>query len=674
MRGRVLCVAAASAICTAASAVEMERTAGAVCDLLERVHVSHRAPDDVISRRAWTNLLESCDRLRMTFLSSDIARFEKQETSLDDMFRKGDLSFAADVRSTYLKRLEARTAFATNFLATAAFDFSKKGRWATDRHDAAWPATVAAADRLWKAKLRNDTLAAFLACETGGVKKAAAKVSKRLVDALERERRRGAETVTNDFLSAIASSYDAHTAYLSPALSNSLMGEMSLSMCGIGAEWTPEDGGVLLKRIIPGGPLAKDGRISVGDKLVAVSPKADGRFTSLDGVSSVEGASLFFGEKDAPMTLEVEHADGRHGVYTLKRARVSLDSEAASSSVVPATSKGTPSLGYLRLQSFYVSAPSGKDGKPRSSCEDVAERLRELAKAKVGGVLLDLRGNGGGSLHDAVKIIGLFVRSGPAVQLTGVGDTMPVDIIPGETVCETPLVVLVDGMSASASELVSATLQDLGRAVVAGDVQTVGKGSAQSSVDLSTMTETGGEGTLLVTRGKFYRVTGSSTQFKGVASDIVLPSVSMESIREENLDYPLPWDEISAVPYEKAWDLDRFIPELRTSSEARRSKSGKWKRHARFVRLAAKCEKRTANSLEINARRRQIAEEKSVRNETLRLMDDGFNPAKRGADPVLDEGLNILADLVRLNGGRTLPAAKAPAPASEEGLFDSLDD
>lgn len=688
MKRLALCAAAASAVCAAARAGDMSKTAGAVCDILEHGHVSHRAPDDVISRRAWTNLIESCDNQRMTFLASDVERFAKQETSLDDMFKKGDFSFALDVRRTYLKRLEARTVFATNFLATASFDFTKKGKWRTDRSAARWPATEAAADRLWKSKLKSATLDAFLACETGGVKNAAAKVSKKLVSALERERRRDAGSVTNDFFDAIVSSYDAHTKYLSPALSNSLMGEMSLSMCGIGAEWLPEDDrGIRLRRVIPGGPLAKDGRIGPGDLIVAVSPKADGKFTTLEGVSGQEGSVLFFGEKDAPITLRVEHADGRSGDYTIKRDRISLDSEAASSSVVPSSDKSAPKLGYLRLQSFYVSAPSGKDGKPRSSSEDMAERLRELAKANVDGVLLDLRGNGGGSLHDAVKIIGLFVRGGPAVQLTGSAGVIPVDVIPGETVCETPVVVLIDGLSASASELVSGTLQDLGRAVIAGDVQTVGKGTAQSSVDLA-MYEAGVEGavlgvsgvvpgsggTILVTNGKFYRVTGSSTQFKGVASDIVLPSASTDSIREEDLDYPLPWDEIAKAPHEKAWDLDKFIPELRKASEDRRAKSKVWKSHARMIRLAEKCKKRKFRSLEINTRRKQLAEEKTLRNNAMRMNDNGFKPAKRKADPVLDEGLNILADLVRLSGGRKLPAAKASAPSSAEGLFDSLDD
>jgi len=184
----------------------------------------------------------------------------------------------------------------------------------------------------------------------------------------------------------------------------------------------------------------------------------------------------------------------------------------------------------------------------------------------------------------------------------------------------------------------------------------------------------GSGGTILVTNGKFYRVTGSSTQFKGVASDIVLPSASTDSIREEDLDYPLPWDEIAKAPHEKAWDLDKFIPELRKASEDRRAKSKVWKSHARMIRLAEKCKKRKFRSLEINTRRKQLAEEKTLRNNAMRMNDNGFKPAKRKADPVLDEGLNILADLVRLSGGRKLPAAKASAPSSAEGLFDSLDD
>ena len=687
-----LCAALVSA--AASVSADMPNTARAEYAILESLHVTHRAPDNVISRRAWTNLLELCDRSRMTFLSSDIARFAKDEDRLDDMLREGNFAFAVDVRRTYLERLEERTAFATNLLAKAAFDFGEDGEWSPDRKDAPWPADVAEADALWTARMKGEALTKYLSCETGGVKSAAARISRRLVGALERERERNAESATNDLLMAVASAYDAHTCYLTPALANSLSAEMSLKMCGVGAGWTPTDDGFILMRIIPGGPLEKDGRLSVGDKIVAVSPKADGKFMSLAGLEDMEVASILFGRKDEPLSLDVEHADGRSGIYTLKRGEVKLQGESASSSRGPCGGGG--SLGYIRLRSFYATAPSEPGGKFRSSGEDLADELRKLAAEKVGGVLLDLRSNGGGSLHDAVKIIGLFSRGGPAVRMKNNAGEVTLDAITGDTACETPLVVLVDRMSASASELVSATLQDLGRAVIVGDRRTVGKGTAQADVNLSAagvmLTPEGeklaksrgesaeagvpfaaGEGVILVTNGRFYRITGASTQFRGVTSDIELRSVVMEDIREENLKYALPWDEIAPIDFERAWDLDKFVPELRAASARRRGASDRWKRHDMLVGVSEKRAARKSVALGMEARRAQLAEEKSVESEVIRLGAEGFDPAKRASDIVLDEALNILEDLVRLNGGRTLPAGVGK-PQSTQNLFDSLDD
>ena len=695
MKRMFFCAAVASVAASSLCAADMPNTARSMYAILEAMHVSHRAPDDMISRRAWTNLLDSCDSFRMTFLSSDIARFAQSETKLDDLLRAGDFSFSRDVRRTYLKRLEERTAFATNMLAKATFDFKEGGEWVVDRKDAAWPADVAAADALWAARLKGETLTMYLSCETGGVRAAASRISRRLVNALERERERSAESADYDFIMAVAAAYDAHTRYLTPALSNSLSAEMSLKMCGVGAGWIPDDDGFILKRILPGSPLEKDGRLSVGDKIVAVSPKADGKFLSVAGLDEIEIVSLLFGKKGEPVSFDVEHRDGRSGIYTVKRDVMKLEGDSASSAAFQAN--GGTKLGYLRLQSFYVTAPTKPGESFRSSGEDVAAELRKLAEKKVGGVLLDLRSNGGGSLHDAVKIIGLFSRGGPAVRMKGNAGEVTLDAVLGDTACETPLVVLVDRMSASASELVSATLQDLGRAVVVGDRRTVGKGTSQAGIDLAAagvaLTPEGvklaksngespkaagvpfaaGEGTALITNGRFYRITGASTQERGVAADIVLPSVVIEDIREENLRYALPWDEIGPLAFERAWDLDRYVPELRAASERRRAASGAWKEHDRLVGISERRAARKTMALGIDARRAQLADEKAIEAEVIRMDFDGFNAEKRSSDLVLDEALNILADLVRLNGGRTLPAGRQKAQSTEH-LFDSLDD
>ena len=347
-----------------------------------------------------------------------------------------------------------------------------------------------------------------------------------------------------------------------------------------------------------------------------------------------------------------------------------MDDEAASSAVVEIDVGGKRlKAGYLRLPSFYAAAPGG-GSKGRSCAEDLRAELEKLKKAGVCGVLFDLRGNNGGSLDDAVKVIGLFVRSGPAVRMRGTGGDITLPVPANSTVCEVPVLVLTSRASASAGELVPATLQDLGRAVVAGDAQTFGKGTAQTVSEFNN----GGARAVVVTDGRFYRVTGASTQFKGVESDILLPSVFDDEYfkGERGLKYPLPWDEIEGSEFTPSWDLDKFIPELRRASEARLAKNLGWKRHLEKVKWAEECSSRKTVPLSITERRAQVRRDNAVGDAIERQEESGYDPANREADVVLDEGLRILADLVRLNGGRVLPQAKSPAASNV--FLGGLDD
>ena len=623
-----------------------------VCRVLEATHTSRHAPDDVISRRAFTNLLEMCDARHMVFLADDVAEFAKSQDKLDDFFKAGDFSFARRVRRKYRERLKECTTFATNALARAQRPAGNPSTYLFDRSKEPWPSNADARNAIWLTRLASESIF-----------RPAASLSRAYVDTLEAEMKRGEDAVDEDFVMSLVSVYDAHTLYLSPKTSGLLEAQLKLSMCGVGAQWTEKDGSVVFTRLISGGPLAKSGRVAVGDRLVAVSPKGDGTFTRVAGVRSIDLVALFNGKAGERISLEIEHADGKSEVVTIKRERIEIADLAASSKTVESPSGR---LGYLRLPSFYVTAPSS-NGTFRSSSVDVRTELRKLKKADVKGVLFDLRGNSGGSLDDAVKIIGMFVGSGPAVRMTGHAGEVALDVLGGSIECDTPLVVLVSRDSASAGELVPATLQDTGRAVVAGD-RTVGKGTAQTVIRL----ESHEGAALVVTEGRFYRITGGSTQIKGVEPDIPLPCLASFWKGEEGLPYPVEWNEIASVPFKKSWDMERFVPELRKASAARRAASSPaWKRHEQLVGWAKEEAYRKTVPLERKARKTLRAHDDAVDDELERLESKGFDPAHREADAALDEALNILADLVRLNAGRPMP--KQESTQDESGLFDGLD-
>ena len=681
---RISVIAAAALACAAAvtvqgrparkspdakAAARYRKTAQSVCNALAEHHLTRRAPDNEISRRAWTNLVESCDADHMVFLDTDIAEFEKSFLKLDDAFRKGDFSFAFRLRDVYRARLRERVEFATNELAHAQFEFNG-GSFQYKREGKPWMARGEERDAQWRMRLKGEVLDEFMSCETGGVKRAAAALAKSYVDELAAELKRRPDEACEDFIAAVASAYDAHTLYLTKEEYRAFKTGMNLTMCGVGVEWTLKDGGIKVKRVLPGGPIAKDGRIKPGDVITGVAPKGDGKIKKTDGLSTREVVALFAGKKGEKITLEVRHPDGRVARYTIVRDEVPMDDEAATSSVVEIDVAGKRlKAGYLRLPSFYAAAPTG-GSKGRSCAEDLRVELEKLKKAGVCGVLFDLRGNNGGSLDDAVKVIGLFVRSGPAVRMRGTGGDITLPVPANSTVCEVPVLVLTSRASASAGELVPATLQDLGRAVVAGDAQTFGKGTAQTVSEFGE----GGESAAVVTDGRFYRVTGASTQFKGVESDILLPSVFDDEYYkgERGLKYPLPWDEIEGSDFSASWDLNKFIPELRRASEERLAKNPAWKKHLEKVKWAEECSARKTIPLSVSERKAQFKRDNAV-DAAIELQENsGYNPANRKDDVVLDEGLRILADLVRLNGGRVLPQAKAPAGSNV--LLGGLDD
>lgn len=656
-----------------ASGKEREKPVSArLCATLAENHASGALLYGDASLVAWTNAIDSLDEKHMVFLASDLERLSDSADKIGEAMERGDFTFARDAHALFCKRLAECMDFATNRLAKAEWNFSGEGEYLVERSGAAWPVDAAEREKLWMESLASDVLDAYLADEEAGVKAAADKIAEFLAEEYADATGKSDEIVCEDFLRSIARTYDAHTNFMPKQIYKIFRQQMDLEFCGIGAQWEREGDAVKVTRIMPGGPLAKDGRVRVGDLITAISKDAEAPAVPFAGMQTPEIVELFQGEKGSPVLLEVRHPDGTEESCRIVRDKVSLDNNRAFSRIdsVKAGPR-TVKVGYLMLPSFYAS--DGGDNGAAASCSfDVETELKKLAAAGVEGILFDLRDNPGGSLADAVKIISNFIDGGPAVRMKGRSAEVSLPAAPGNVVCDKPLAVLVGKGSASAGELVPATLQDYSRAVIIGDSRTFGKGTAQTVIEF----EKGRDGAVAVTEGRFYRITGGSTQFKGVEPDVLLPSLceSHGYEGEAGLKFALPWNSIEGERYEPAWDLRKFAPELSRRSAARLASSPEWSKHVELFNAAtaAATAKRLPMNLERRKTMRELGEEANEEYERLEKLkeEESRNARKPGEDIVLDEALAILGDLVELNGGRILPPHKQVEPDSTMFLDD----
>lgn len=672
------------------AAEEAARRAGIArqfVSLLGKMHVSKTLIDDAHSEKAWKNLVESYDEEHCYFFRKDIDAFEPMRRAIDDALLKRDISFGEEVYRVYAARARDCAIFATNELAkiTADSGFEAElrrpttGEYVFSGEGRGWPKTESERNELWRRKLRTELLERLVEAEldaekSGGKKVSLAEIASALaedyaqqVDALGEQDDLAA---FERYMTSVGASYDPHTHYLSPALQKMFEGEMSLSFCGIGVTIDTRRTGLYVLAIMPDGPAARDGRLKPGDRIVGVG-EGDGPIKSVKGVPGEKAIRMISGKKGTKVVLEVVTADGG-GARTridLVRGIVKLEKNAAKGrleTVKPGG--GTLKLGYVKLPLFYgMQAVSILDlfKSVRSATADVNEELKKLEQAGARGLVLDLRGNGGGSLLEALMLSSVFMDAGAVVQIQDDDDgDKPMELsglpgIAGGGWYSRPMVVLIDRGSASASELVSGVLQDRGRAVILGDRQTHGKGSMQEVIQLGKR-----RGGALVTRGFFYRVTGSSTQVKGVASDIRLPSVldGITKLGENNLPNALPWTKVAAVKYEKSGDVQRYVPELARRSAARQATNTVFQAHLEKVRGVAEACNRKSLPLDYAAFKAQKRRDLQCGVDKV-----GFNGLdvdvvpdadacdknglpKRGKDVVLDEALNILADLVELSG------------------------
>jgi carboxyl-terminal processing protease len=558
----------------------IERNVG---ELLERVHYSKRKLDDGVSKQFLKNYLERLDYNHLFFTQKDVDEFNSDfATKLDDALRKGDVQPATTIFDIYRKRVNDRVAKVKEQI-NGTFDFASARSVELNRQKSAWPKDDAEADQIWKDRIEGEMLDRTLMNDKVD---SPVKVLTRRYDQLLRNiKEQDDEDAISSFLSVLAETYDPHSEYMSRSQLDSFMIQMNLKLVGIGAVLTSEEGYAKIRELVPGGPAAEEGHLKVGDRVAAVA-QGDDEFEETLDLKLDKVVEKIRGKENTIVRLKVIPANATdpsaRTIIQITRKEVKLKESEAKAEIIEHTMPdgSKQRLGWIILPSFYADMQHTSDKEnATSTTKDVLALLERLKKENIQGLVMDLRRNGGGSLEEAVNLTGLFIKRGPVVQVRdGNGRTQKLaDKDLGNVAYDGPMIVLCNKLSASASEIFAAALQDYNRAVIVGDSSTFGKGTVQTMVELRdivplALNNAGGgneAGALKLTIQKFYRISGGSTQLDGVRSDVRLPSLwDQADIGESALKGPLPYDTIPAAGYDKV-DKDLYKDELKRRSGTR---------------------------------------------------------------------------------------------------------
>jgi carboxyl-terminal processing protease len=549
-------------------------------ELLEHSQFSHHPLDHELAKKWLDHYLDGLDSRHALFLQSDLQEFSADKSGLSDEGRgEAETSAAQKVFTRFLERLEQQTNAMVAMLKSETFDFTGHDRYSMDWEHAPYPRDLSAARALWRQQLRAEYLQEKLADKKPA--EIVKLLSRRHAQQLKTMRALSSDEVLEVYLNALAHVYDPHSNYLGHEEMENMSISMNLSLFGIGASLQNVDGYCTIHELIPGGPGARSGQLKPGDRIVAVK-QAKGEPVDVVNIPLTRTVQMIRGPKGTKVTLTVLPAGSGEGspakTVSLIRDQIKLEDQAAKAEIVDLPSGNAPlRIGIIDLPSFYANINSTGKSAPRSATADVAKLLAKLTTEHVRGLILDLRHNGGGSLEESIGLTGLFIRKGPVVQTRDLSGKVDVESDDDPSVLfDGPMVVLTSRFSASASEIVAGALQDYGRAIVVGDTSTFGKGTVQSIVPLGAVMDDNhlahsyDPGALLVTIRKFYRPGGASTQLRGVAADIVLPSLSdLSDVSESSLQDPLPWDSVPPARYQNLNRVHPYLAELRTDSAKR---------------------------------------------------------------------------------------------------------
>jgi len=677
--------------------LDVKRISRTVAYALPLYHLNQLKLDENVSTNAFELFLTSLDPAHSYFLQADIDLFRKDSKTLARDLRKGDVEFSKKVVKVLLERIKNRNAYIKTVLKKG-FDTSVDESFNWDRTHVGWPKDVAEWDELWRKRIKNEYVARLVskqvyAEETTSTTNAGATVATNAVAKtsdsatttnvtakvekeeaydpeaefanltpeeyiLERYKQYELTMKTFDdemilqrYLSSFTHVYDPHSDYLSPSSLEDFNIHMRLSLVGIGAMLRSDDGMIKITRVMPGGPAEKDGRLKAGDRIVAVG-QGKKKPVSILYWPLYKSVRLIRGEVGSTVVLSVIPAADRTGSRIKKidlvREKIKLEEQAAKGEVheVKQADGTIRKIGVITLPDFYADFKATRDHEKtaRRATIDIKKIINELVPQKIEGLILDLRNNGGGSLRESVEIAGLFIPSGPIVQ---VKDRTRIEVLPDvdpTTDYSGPMIVLVNSLSASASEILAAALQDYKRAIIVGDHQTHGKGTVQTLVPLGTK-----RGSLKVTTAGFYRINGGSTQLKGVTPDIIIPSyLDVMGLGEKSLEHVLKWTKIRPSIYRSFNRSTDLIPRLAQQSKARLEKNEEFQN---FLKKRARLKKRFDSktvSLSLENRIAEAEAEKEldeIQNGSF-LDQTGQDKKEKKDDMVLNETIHILSDMI----------------------------
>ena len=666
MNVKIVCFAAASLLNTALLfAGDKPNTAGPqqvaadVGRLLELGHYSGWKLGPKMSKRILETYLEDLDSDKAFLTQGDVNRLSaRYGSNIGKAVLLGDLGPAKAIYDVFKARVEERIE-KVRPLISKDYNFKSNRFVDLDRRKKRWPANIDEVDSLWTDRIEGELLQERLnkiAAAASGPKVLARRYKELLKDVEDK----GEEDIDEIFLNAVAESYDPHSEYMGHSNLESFEIDMRLSLVGIGADMRSEDGYVEIQRLVPGGPAARSGKMSAGDRIVAVA-QGENPFVVTSNMTLDKVLELMRGKKGTVVRLQLLPAGAtdpsKRRVVSLVRDTVKLTDEEAKAEIIDRVlpEGSVRRLGWISLPSFYDN--TGIFGIGKSASRDVAALLKRLNREKVQGLVVDLRSNGGGSLDESVKMSGLFINQGSVVQVKDVDGN--IDVLrdhEGKALYTGPMIVLVDKLTGSASEIFAAAMQDYGRALIVGDSSTFGKGTVQTILRLGrTMPLFGSSsagGALKLTVQKFYRVTGGSTQLRGVTPDVKLPLVTDNAeYGESTLNYPLAYDEIESVPIDLAGNRrELFKDELRQRSAARVRHDPEFQDIAKDVQQLN--ERLKANRLSLNETTRRTERAKDIKQRAKEEAD------RRNAEHA-DQSKTYELNLAHVNK-RQLPLLEKP--------------
>lgn len=641
-----------------------------VVKLLDMKHLSQHDLDDEISQRFMKTYLKMLDPGKMYFYQSDIDEFMEQNNQLDDLIRRGDLGFGYKVYKRFLQRVDECSKMA-NELLTVEHDFTTDEEIMRDREDADYPKTPEESRELWRKRVKYDLLVLRTDKKKPLTGQAAIdKLKLRYASRSRRMHQYSSDDLLEMYLTAMTTSYDPHTTYMSPSTLENFRIMMRLKLDGIGASLqSDDDGTTVIKKIIPGGAADKSGELHLDDRIVGVGQGSDGEIVDIVNKKLTNVVKLIRGERGTVVRLQINPADNSgEKIISITRARIELKDSEARGEIVEEGKKpdGRPfKIGVIDLPSFYMDMEAASRGLPdfKSTTRDVRRILDDFKAQGVDAVVLDLRMNGGGSLTESINLTGLFIDHGPIVQVKGRGRyILYKDRDPG-VAWDGPLVVLTSKFSASASEILAGAIQDYRRGLIVGDHSTHGKGTVQSLHDLArelrifNIPNAPKFGALKITMQQFYRPNGDSTQNRGVLADVELPSLTTHwDVGEADLDYPVDFNRLECTEFNKLNDVTKpLCKQLRDLSRSRCESSEDFqklmKRITKFKELKDS-KTVTLNEDKFRAEREEMNTDDEKKKKAEELNNPNRPIVKR--DYYMNEALAVTLDFVRLGQGLPL--------------------